>query len=413
MAKAKRAEEQRKKLLKQGIHVEVDEKPVGDDEEAYDLEGALNTGPNRFTFFSSVYWQQQQQKIEQKIEERYFNAPVSEEVMEQLIKETAEDFAEDMINRADEDSVPSIAELWITILRERNEDGPLFRINDWVEFLDDDMCWKLGKVVKCFRGFIDDGEPGKPIEYMKEKGDDEEEEEEEEDEDIEYMFNVEGCHKNLNLSELRCSEEGLKRLFGNGPWIWQQYCLVRLEKKLRYQLNHPNDFETINIMDFARKAFDKWVNDPKNLDFRRVFFDDRIGEVGRESLRVHICKPFEITNLIASHSEGWEPSESTEFSIFSYSSIFGSGFPFPIIVLSIQFALPGVLVYVNFSGASLSFEKFFCVQNDEDASMEVVNLTTVMVMMIQLLYSTQIVSILTFNMMTIVTSVCYLIVIGG
>ena len=131
-------------------------------------------------------------------------------------------------------------------------------------------------------------------------------------------------------------------------------------------------------MDFARKAFDKWVNDPKNLDFRRVFFDDRIGEVGRESLRVHICKPFEITNLIASHSEGWEPSESTEFSIFSYSSIFGSGFPFPIIVLSIQFALPGVLVYVNFSGASLSFEKFFCVQNDEDASMEVVNLTTVM-----------------------------------
>lgn len=137
---ADRAEEQRRKLLKQGIVVKSE-----DVDETYDL-GALNSGPNKFTFLKSEYWQAQQKKIEKKIEERYFNAPVSEEVMEMLIKETAEELADDLVKRDWEDSIPAVAELWTTICREREHGEAMFQTNDWVEYLDDDMNWKLGKV---------------------------------------------------------------------------------------------------------------------------------------------------------------------------------------------------------------------------------------------------------------------------
>ena len=378
LRKAKaRAEEQRRKLLKQGIDVTS---ATGENSDTYDLN-ALTKGPNRFTFLSSDYWQVQQKKIEEKIEKRYFNAPVSDEVMEMLIKETAEELAEELIQRDREDSIPSVGELWTTICRERKANEPMFVSNDWIEYLDDDMIWKLGKVLRSFRIVDDKGEEGKQIHYMEP----EEEEDEkggdsggEQEENVYYMYKVEGCGKNLNDNEVRVSEEGLVRLFGRGPWIWQQYALVLLERKLRFQEHHHNDFEIFDYMQFAKTSFKTWLYDPRNIEFRRNYKDERIGEFGRTLLKDHIFKPFKIMSLIANHEEGWEPAESEEFSIFSYSSIFGSGLTLPLIVMGIQIMLPSLLVYSNFASVDeFTLDSVFCVQDDE-ATDDALKLTTIM-----------------------------------
>lgn len=233
------------------------------------------------------------------------------------------------------------------------------------------------QVLNCFHNIDNSGEGGKQIRYLDPEDEDEEEEDEEEEE-IEYMYKVEGCGKSLNYHEVRVSEEGLVRLFGRGPWIWQQYCLVRLEKKLRFQEHHPNDYEGFDYMGFAEKSFDAWLMDSRNLEFRRVYNDPRIGDWGRQLLRTHIFKPFEIMSLMAGNEEGWEPSESEEFSIFSYSSIFGSGLTFPFLVMIIQIMLPSLLVYSNFADTTdFSIDSLFCVQDDE-ATIEAKKLTTIM-----------------------------------
>jgi len=372
MRKAKaRAEEQRKKLLKSGVAL-----PPAKDE--YDLS-ALE-GPNRFTFRSSEYWQQHKASIEERITKEHFNAEVSTETMNQLIEETARNYASLVIERASEDSTPSMAELWMTIIRKRGSNEPEYRINDWVEFLDDDMEWKLGKVLRSFKGFHDRGEVGEQIEYLKDPSE-EEDEDVEMEENEEYFYEVEGCGKSLTSKELRCSEEGLVKLFGRGPWIWQQYALLRLEKKLRIQENHPDDFESMPILEFAEDNWNRWVEDERNRHFSDTYNHPRVTDEGRESLRKHIFAPFQIIAQICEYDEGWDPANSSDFGVFSYCNFFGSGMIIPTIVMIIQWVLPILLLVSNFKGTTnkelITLDTYFCVQ-DDTATKIAKKLTTIM-----------------------------------
>ena len=372
MRKAKaRAEEQRKKLLKSGVDL-----PPAKDE--YDLS-ALE-GPNRFTFRSSEYWQQHKASIEERITKEHFNAEVSTETMNQLIEETARNYASLVIERASEDSTPSMAELWMTIIRKRASNEPEYRINDWVEFLDDDMEWKLGKVLRSFKGFHDRGEVGEQIEYLKDPSE-EEDEDVEMEENEEYFYEVEGCGKSLTSKELRCSEEGLVKLFGRGPWIWQQYALLRLEKKLRIQENHPDDFESMPILEFAEDNWNRWVEDERNRHFSDTYNHPRVTDEGRESLRKHIFAPFQIIAQICEYDEGWDPANSSDFGVFSYCNFFGSGMIIPTVVMIIQWVLPILLLVSNFKGVKndelVTLDTYFCVQ-DDSATKIAKKLTTIM-----------------------------------
>ena len=92
---------------------------------------------------------------------------------------------------------------------------------------------------------------------------------------------------------MRVPEEGLLRIFGSRPWIWQQWALIKLEQRLRFQENHTEDFETFNIPLFARDLWFQWLGAEANHDFRKHLSDERIN-ICQDDLFDHIMKPFYI-----------------------------------------------------------------------------------------------------------------------
>ena len=100
------------------------------------------------------------------IEEDHQGAPVSRDTMVKIIQGCAHEYTSNLIESLDSDFIPSLKEIWETILREREPGEPRFIAGDWVEFLDDDMNWKLGKVAKAaFREVEDMGAQGQMIHY--------------------------------------------------------------------------------------------------------------------------------------------------------------------------------------------------------------------------------------------------------
>ena len=92
---------------------------------------------------------------------------------------------------------------------------------------------------------------------------------------------------------MRVPEEGLRRIFGVRPWIWQQWALVKLEQRLRFQKNHVEDFETFNIPLFARDLWFAWLAEESNADFQTHLKDPRIDQC-QDDLFDHMMKPFYI-----------------------------------------------------------------------------------------------------------------------
>ena len=102
----------------------------------------------------------------------------------------------------------------------------------WVERLGLDMRWHLDRVIQVHKVIDDDYDWS----TLKE-GD-------EPDFEAAYDF---GNQKMLRKAKLRHPEEGLKRIFGKRCWIWQQFCVLRLEEKLRFQKNHYCDFDKLDM----------------------------------------------------------------------------------------------------------------------------------------------------------------------
>jgi len=189
------------------------------------------------------------------------------------------------------------------------------------------------------------------------------------------------------------------RLFGFGPWIWQQFVLLKLERSLRIQEGHQNDFENFDAVAFAEDEWQKWLENPNNRAFHKHFHNRFITDDGRLALKDHILTPFKLVEKIATDEPGWSAKESDEFGVFTYTNHFGTGMFIPLIVCAIQWAIP-VLLVINSVNNGPDIEDLtnitevanyiFCISED-GVDTQVKQLTTIMVLCIQLLYSTKVV----------------------
>ena len=157
---AARLAEQKRKLIKAGIKT---------DENV--LSNALEASPNTHTFRSSDFWKDKRDLVIEQIDAEYEGAPVSRDTMIKIIRKVAERHTDELIASVDSDFTPSMKEIWETILRNREEGEPRYIAGDWVEYLDDDMTWKLGKVMMAaFRGAEDFGEVGEMLSFREGDG---------------------------------------------------------------------------------------------------------------------------------------------------------------------------------------------------------------------------------------------------
>ena len=63
--------------------------------------------------------------------------------------------------------------------------------------------------------------------------------------------------------QVRPQEDSVRALFGRAPFFWQQYALLRAEKKAQFLAKHPSDYNEIDWTEFGRAMFMTWIDGPK------------------------------------------------------------------------------------------------------------------------------------------------------
>jgi len=257
---------------------------------------------------------------------------------------------------------PNMRDLILSVLRKKRANGQEYRVGHWAEILAPNMSWSPEKISKVHH--IDD----------------------------EFLYNV-GSRRRLSVYEIRVPEEGLRKIYGYRPWIWQQWAFVKLEQKLRFQENHHDDFEVFQIPEYARDLWFEWLGDPENKDFVAHMSDERINAC-QDDLFDHIMKPFYILDDMRRESE-WDFVGCDEVSVFTYVSLLGTGYVFCLITLILQFTIPVLIVYITLeeadyyksSGTDILrlLTAMFCVTDDASFCDGLI-LTTYIVLCIQLLY---------------------------
>jgi hypothetical protein len=166
--------------------------------------------------------------------------------------------------------------------------------------------------------------------------------------DYDYFYNV-GSASLLDTSQVRAPEEGLKLIFGFGPWVWQQWACLQLETFTRFQQDHDQDFVNANFRKVASDLWTYWVENKRNAEFK-VLYDGveawkppKNGPGTQEKLMTHIMSPFRIMDDIAKN-KGDKYTLVDDVSIFTYVSYLGSGWVTVIITLVIQFTVPILLL---------------------------------------------------------------------
>ena len=148
----------------------------------------------------------------------------------------------------------------------------------WVERLGPDMTWHLDRVTTVHK-IMDDN-----VDWSELK----------EGEDAPWTaFYDFHSQKMLNKAKLRHPEEGLKRVFGCNPWIWQQYAVLKVEEQIRFQQNHFKDFDKIDIDMLAKSEWDVFVNHEGNEDLKARIEDPRFHNA-QKALLHHILSPFRV-----------------------------------------------------------------------------------------------------------------------
>lgn len=194
-----------------------------------------------------------------------------------------------------------------------------------------DMIWRLDMITRVIRQAPDDWDWKDPKNEGKEP-------------EWTFFYNA-GGERHIKEEDLRSSEAGLKALFGCRPWVWQQWAILKVEEKLRFQEGHQDDFESKDIQKYASDLWEEWLTHPANSEFFSLFYDDRIGERGRAELMTHIQKPFElIDKMTEKDNEEWDFSADENINIFTYVSLLGSGTLIPMTVLAVQIAIPTLLI---------------------------------------------------------------------
>lgn len=84
--------------------------------------------------------------------------------------------------------------------------GFRFSQGDWCEYFGQDMLWHLSQIKRVIRAPPEDWTDISKVHWH-------------------FFYSFEGGNL-VNRHEIRAPEEGLKRLFGFRPWLWQQWALV-------------------------------------------------------------------------------------------------------------------------------------------------------------------------------------------
>lgn len=207
----------------------------------------------------------------------------------------------------------------------------MYKPGEWVEILGQDMTYRLEMVTRVLKLSPPEWDWNHPDNEGK-------------DPDWNYFYHA-GDKRMILAEEVRSPKEGLVRIFGQRPWIWQQWACLKLEHILRFQEGHQNDFMSKDIPKYAADLWDKWLNNPKNADFCELFYDPRVGDRGRHELINHIMSPFNLMDRMIENDTDWNFEEETRFSVFTYLGMLGSGYTFPIAIIILQVAIPGVLIW--------------------------------------------------------------------
>uniref|UniRef100_A0A7S1UBC6 Uncharacterized protein n=1 Tax=Phaeomonas parva TaxID=124430 RepID=A0A7S1UBC6_9STRA len=181
-----------------------------------------------------------------------------------------------------------------------------------------------------------------------------------EESDYQVFYNV-GAHRMKHASDVSLSREFLIQRFGMRPWLWQQWAMLQLEQRLRFQRDHPRDFAELDSSEFGRFLWRKWLNDARNRDFREVYRADKY----RGYLRERMMHPFTLIDKQTDDGSDYKITDSDDTSIYTYMSILGAGETYVFICFFIQACVP-VVVLLNANAETddrLGNSKHFCVQS--------------------------------------------------
>mmetsp|Transcript_16158 Transcript_16158/g.24215 ORF Transcript_16158/g.24215 Transcript_16158/m.24215 type:complete len:767 (-) Transcript_16158:215-2515(-) len=226
------------------------------------------------------------------------------------------------------DQIPSGRQL--INVGELEQNRSVYSPGDWVEIEGLDMKWRVDMITRVIKQAPESYDWNDPKNEGKEPK-------------WTYTYNA-GTERDVEAHDLRTPETGLLILFGKRPWVWQQYAMLKLENKLRFQKGHQDDFMELDIQKYASDLWERWLEDPANIEFKELFYDERIGEKGRMLLTSHITKPFELIDVMGEENKEWDFKDDDNINVFTYLSMHGSGIVLPLLVLTIQLVIPFLLV---------------------------------------------------------------------
>jgi len=213
----------------------------------------------------------------------------------------------------------------------QGKNQPKYVPGDYVEYLGNDMKWRLRLITRVVKqassGYHWKLESSNP----------------EEEEDGWVNTYHAGVEKNLPEHRLRAPREGLQALFGLRPWLWQQWAMLKLEEKMRFQENHQDDFIIMSAQRYAMQLWNEWLDHPKNQDFKAVFYDDQVGDFGRAQLLDHILYPFLLIDQLTLCDGEWNLQDDQSVSVYTYQSLLGAYSHISLVVFLIQVTIPAIL----------------------------------------------------------------------
>ena len=250
---------------------------------------------------------------------------------EELLGPEAEAFIRQILEREFPAFVsPSLADI---INVGRFHKGSHYKPGEWVELQGPDMGWRCEMVTRVLKIAPDDWDWNDPDNEGIEP-------------DWDYYYHA-GEERMIQVGDVRSPKEGLVRLFGQRPWIWQQWACIKLEYVLRYQIGHQHDFESKDVIKYALELWEEWLNHPSNADFKAVFDDDRIGDRGRRELINHIMTPFDLIRRIQDDRDEWNFEDEKNLSVFTYIGVLGSGYLIPLAIVVMQICAPALLIWTQ------------------------------------------------------------------
>ena len=150
--------------------------------------------------------------------------------------------------------------------------------------------------------------------------------------------------------DVRVPYAATRVLWGEAPFLWQQWALLKAERHMRFEAHHPDDFAEVNWEEWARAHFFEWLNDGRvdqdaapnpndaNVKFWRYWksFDRHPG--AQAALLEHMLEPFALIDTVNS----WDFDDS-EVTCYTYISMQGCGWASALAILTVQIAVPLIL----------------------------------------------------------------------